>query len=143
MRTLLLLAALSTASPALAGTLPITGSYGNDRGCSLYANGGEEAVYSDGWTVNDIAADANGTIIMQDDPNYPDPTLVLPTVIIGYELSCVPQGNTLGEIQCEYSDMNGDMTVTLSLDVATDTLLFGAENPEALHRCPASEPATM
>lgn len=137
MKTLLLLAALSTASPAFAGTLPITGIYGNNSGCLLYAKGGEDAVYTAGQSLIEYYGDENYVLAST---LTQEPIVVTPEVIWGLELRCVPKGSALGLIQCEHSDMSGNFTLTLELNAATDILTIGI-GPEALHRCPES--ATM
>lgn len=149
MKTLMLLAvlsaALATATAAhsagrfqsdyieseTAGTLPIAGIYGNDRGCSLYKKGGFDAVYTDGLTIEDTVP-----------WNYQEPIVARHTDIVGLELLCVPQGDTLGAVHCESSDMNGDMSFTLALDEATDTLSIDPAWGE-LHRCLTAESPLM
>jgi hypothetical protein len=135
-RATLFSAALLATTQAFARELPITGIYGNDRGCELFAKGGDSAVYTDGATIEN------------DDPSYnpqidAEPVIVTSKAIVSYEVGCVPLNNGFGKIVCEPDDMNGEMTLHLTLDAATDTLLLGEENPEPLHRCPTDENATM
>lgn len=124
MKTLLLLAALSTASPAFAGTLPITGVYGNDEGCSLFAKGGENEVF---YPASE--ASGNGVIVQ-------------PTGMTGLEMECIPSESGHGVFSVDCGDATDDLTFTFAFDQSADTLTTDfAKAPEVLHRC--SEPATM
>lgn len=123
MKTLLLLAALSTASPAFAGTLPITGVYGNDEGCSLFAKGGAEAVFYDA---------------------SPDGVIAQPTGLIGLEMECTPSASGHGVFSVDCGEATDDLTLTLAFDQSTDTITADTPSgPEALHRCPTNETPLM
>jgi hypothetical protein len=98
---------------------------------SSYAKGGEAAVGTDGLSIGDETSGLQRAGF-----------IAMPTGILNYEMWCAPLRSGLGTIPCERGEANGgEITLTLTLDQATDTLALGSEEPEILRRCP-DRPAT-
>lgn len=120
-----LLAAV-TALPALAGELPIDGVYGTPEACQKFAIGGLEAVAS--------GSDSG------EDPYM----VVTPTQMMGFEVECSFNDNTLGSTSITCADGGEFWLEPLHISLKGEALIWNQPHFKAeLHPCPVDEQGIM